>query len=104
MISSGSATLRSIVRHGIERRRLEHVAVGARSAAPRSGVMPLTRIVPPVGCSRSAMTRSSVVLPQPDGPISETNSPRLDGEVDIGERLDRAVAGVEGERQARRWR
>ena len=37
--------------------------------------MPLTEIVPAVGFSRSAMTRNSVVLPQPDGPISETNSP-----------------------------
>src|SRR5262245_44202259 len=37
--------------------------------------MPLTVAVPPVGCSRSATIRMSVVLPQPDGPISETNSP-----------------------------
>ena len=37
--------------------------------------MPLTSKMPSVGCSRSAMARSSVVLPQPDGPISETNSP-----------------------------
>src|SRR5665213_385783 len=33
-------------------------------------------MLPPVGFSRSAITRSSVVLPQPDGPMSETNSPR----------------------------
>src|SRR6185437_3550582 len=32
---------------------------------------------PPVARLRSAMTRSSVVLPQPDGPISETKSPLL---------------------------
>src|SRR3954470_24138745 len=37
--------------------------------------MPLMVIEPAVGCSRSAMTRSSVVLPQPDGPMKETNSP-----------------------------
>src|SRR6185436_17878342 len=37
--------------------------------------MPLTLIVPAVGCSRSAMTRRKVVLPQPDGPMKETNSP-----------------------------
>jgi hypothetical protein len=37
--------------------------------------MPLTVIVPAVGCSRSAMTRRKVVLPQPDGPMNETNSP-----------------------------
>src|SRR5437868_8481112 len=37
--------------------------------------MPLTVIVPALDFSRSAMTRRSVVLPQPDGPISETKSP-----------------------------
>ncbi len=30
-----------------------------------------------VGCSRSAITRISVVLPQPDGPMNETKSPSL---------------------------
>ena len=64
-----------------------------------SGVMPLTVMVPPVGRSRSAMTRSNVVLPQPDGPMNETNSPRSTVEVDVGERIDRAVVGLEGERQ-----
>src|SRR5665213_475433 len=39
--------------------------------------MPLTCIVPAVGCSRSAITRKNVVLPQPDGPMNETNSPLL---------------------------
>ena len=29
------------------------------------------------------MTRSSVDLPQPDGPMSEMNSPRADLEVDV---------------------
>ena len=29
------------------------------------------------------MIRSSVDLPQPDGPMSETNSPVLDLEVDV---------------------
>ena len=38
--------------------------------------MPLTRIAPLVGVSRSATARRSVVLPQPDGPMKETNSPR----------------------------
>src|SRR4029077_9121647 len=37
--------------------------------------MPLTRSVPDVGCWRSAITRSIVVLPQPEGPMKETNSP-----------------------------
>src|SRR6266487_1909159 len=33
-------------------------------------------ILPPVGCSKPAIIRSVVVLPQPDGPRNETNSPR----------------------------
>ena len=37
--------------------------------------MPLTKIAPAVGFSRSAMTRRNVVLPQPDGPMKDTNSP-----------------------------
>ena len=38
--------------------------------------MPLTVIVPAVGVSRSAATRRNVVLPQPDGPMKLTKSPR----------------------------
>ena len=34
-------------------------------------------MTPLVGFSRSATARRSVVLPQPDGPMKETNSPRL---------------------------
>ena len=34
------------------------------------------------------MTRSSVDLPQPDGPMSETNSPGVELEVDVLERGD----------------
>src|SRR5438874_8517718 len=37
--------------------------------------MPLTAIAPALDFSRSAMTLKSVVLPQPDGPMSETKSP-----------------------------
>src|SRR5690606_15451519 len=37
--------------------------------------MPLTEMVPAVGLSRSAMTLSRVVLPHPEGPMKETNSP-----------------------------
>src|SRR5690349_15376746 len=36
---------------------------------------PSTTIVPDVGCSKPAIIRSVVVLPQPDGPRNETNSP-----------------------------
>src|SRR6476619_1904471 len=40
-----------------------------------SAGLPLTVTVPAVGRRRSPMSRSSVDLPQPDGPMSETNSP-----------------------------
>src|ERR1700759_715517 len=42
--------------------------------ARRAG-LPLIVTVPLVGSTRSPITRSSVDLPHPDGPISETNSP-----------------------------
>ena len=38
--------------------------------------VPSTTIVPAVGFSKPAIIRSVVVLPQPDGPRNETNSPR----------------------------
>jgi uncharacterized RmlC-like cupin family protein len=38
--------------------------------------MPLTVSVPAVGASRAATQRSKVVLPQPEGPMKLTNSPR----------------------------
>ena len=44
---------------------------------------------PSFGRSKPAMMRSSVVLPQPDGPSSVTNSPSADGESDIVERRTR---------------
>ncbi len=37
--------------------------------------LPSMRIAPLVGVSKPATMRSTVVLPQPDGPSSETNSP-----------------------------
>src|SRR5213079_443240 len=37
--------------------------------------MPLRRTSPEVGCSKPAIIRSVVVLPHPDGPSSEKNSP-----------------------------
>src|SRR3954465_1452093 len=37
---------------------------------------PSTVIRPAVGCSNPAIIRSVVVLPQPDGPRKDTNSPR----------------------------
>ena len=43
-------------------------------------------MVPLVGSSNPAISRSIVVLPEPDGPSSEKNSPRRDVEVDRLER------------------
>src|SRR5919204_3214389 len=37
--------------------------------------LPFTRTLPAEGSIRSPTIRSSVDLPQPEGPISETNSP-----------------------------
>src|SRR4051794_18803793 len=37
--------------------------------------LPFSRILPPSGVSKPASMRSSVVLPQPDGPSSAKNSP-----------------------------
>src|SRR3954468_10333953 len=48
------------------------------TCTPRSGAAtssPPIEIVPAVGCSRPAMHRNVVVLPQPDGPSSTTLSP-----------------------------
>ncbi len=41
------------------------------------------RIAPAVGTSKPATMRSVVVLPQPDGPRNETNSPRSMREVEV---------------------
>ena len=40
-------------------------------------------MLPAVGSSKPATMRSTVVLPQPDGPRKETNSPRVDVEVEV---------------------
>ena len=45
---------------------------------------PSSRIAPSVGCSKPAISRSVVVLPQPDGPSSEKNSPwRICSEISL---------------------
>src|SRR5439155_18280957 len=46
----------------------------SRPARACGAGFPFTRTVPAVGRITSPMIRSSVDLPQPDGPISETNS------------------------------
>src|SRR5258706_6337970 len=48
---------------------------------PRSGPGPVTTVrptltSPPLACSKPAMMRSRVVLPQPEAPTRQTNSPR----------------------------
>ena len=49
--------------------------VGRRLAGMPSIGWPSIEMVPLVGWSKPAIIRSSVVLPQPDGPSSEKNSP-----------------------------
>ena len=44
--------------------------------------LPSSRICPEVGCSKPAIMRSVVVLPQPDGPSIEKNSPAGISEID----------------------
>ena len=52
------------------------------SRRARSAGFPLTWTVPAVGLVRSPMIRSSVDLPQPDGPDQRDELARLDVEVD----------------------
>src|SRR6476659_4597304 len=42
-----------------------------------ASLLPPTRISPSLGIDRPAAMSISVLLPQPDGPISDTNSPPL---------------------------
>ena len=70
----------------IEREELEHegdVAVG-RPAGCCTG-LPSIRMSPLSISSRPAMARSVVVLPQPDGPSSTTNSLCADLEVELAD-------------------
>ena len=47
-----------------------------------TSLLPMT-MLPAVGSSKPATMRSTVVLPQPDGPRKETNSPGADIEVEV---------------------
>ena len=58
------------------------VDVAPLAAAPAARSVPSSRISPAVGRSKPAIIRSVVVLPQPDGPSSEKNSPAAIVEVD----------------------
>ena len=59
---------------------------GSRSLTTR----PSMRISPALGSSKPAIMRSVVVLPQPDGPTSTTNSPSSMVEADVAHRDDAA--------------
>ena len=74
--SSCSSTLSSDVAPFEQHRALEHDAE-IRSAR-RSTSLPSSCTLPPVWRSSPAMMRSSVLLPQPDGPTIATNSPSRD--------------------------
>ena len=56
---------------------------------------PRSRIRPPVGSSKPPIIRRVVVLPQPDGPSSEKNSPARDLERDAVDGADAAEALLE---------
>ena len=66
---SGSHTLSKTVDHGISVGSWNTNAVSAPPAAPGDAS------TPPLGRSRPATRRSTVLLPHPDGPTSATNSP-----------------------------
>ncbi len=53
--------------------RLRHLASAPSDSWPTS--VPATITLPDVGRSMPAIRFSSVVLPEPDGPMSATNSP-----------------------------
>ena len=53
--------------------------------------MPASSTVPASGRSKPAISRSVVVLPEPDGPSSVKNSPSRDLEVDAVDRNHVAV-------------
>ena len=84
---SGSRTLLRTDVQGISERLYswKTSAISSGGAGDRAAVAATTS--PRVGCSSPAMHLSSVVLPHPDGPTTQTNSPALDRERDVAERL-----------------
>ena len=70
---------------------LEHhgeTAIGGRTRLVTS--LPSMAISPDVGRSSPAMVRSSVDLPQPEGPTKTTNSPSSDLQIDVVQHVDGA--------------
>ncbi len=99
-ISSGSVMLPSIVSHGKRLASWKTMPMPATDIALARAVAPRARgraraPSPLVGCVRPATMRSSVVLPQPDGPSSTTISPVADREVRRRQRVHRLVLRLE---------
>ena len=99
--SAASATFSSAVRCSIRWknwntrptcRRRRRASAAAPSPSRRA---PAISMLPSSAGSSPASTCSSVDLPQPDGPIRATSSPRLDHEVDAAQRADRGGLRVE---------
>jgi hypothetical protein len=56
--------------------------VGRRSGGDAGHVLPVDEDVPEVGVSNPPIMRSTVDLPEPDGPRRQTNSPSATDSVD----------------------
>ena len=81
--------LASTVRHGS---RLSVWNTKPRSPPGPCTARPSSSTSPEVAGSSPATMRRNVVLPQPDGPTTEMNSPRSTVEVDAAQRLELAEA------------
>jgi hypothetical protein len=66
-----------------------------RCAGVASTSVPCIVMEPLVGRIRPEITRISVVLPAPLGPITPTASPALTSRSDAEQRLEAAVAGID---------
>ena len=88
---SGSQTLPKTVAHGISvgSWKTKPISPSGRPVRRRCR-RTASRCVPAVGSPRPAMIRSTVDLPQPEGPSRLTNSPLADVERHVAER-ERAV-------------
>src|SRR5688500_10219559 len=73
--SSGSLTFSSTVRHS-NRTGAWNTILYYRPIRAACAGLPLTSTLPAVGAVGSPMSRRSVLLPHPDGPMRLTNSPR----------------------------
>ena len=74
----------------------DEVELPAGSPSPGDPLLvPSRKILPSSGGSSRLMQRSSVHLPEPLGPITQTTSPALDVEVDAAQDLELAEALVD---------